>query len=73
MSSMSVAMPVAWRATLAQYVGRLHWLHPAKREVLVYDYIDEDVPVLQRMTQERIRGCRNLGYSVEHTGGENAH
>ena len=65
-------MPVAWRGTLAQYVGRLHRLHPAKREVLVYDYVDEAVPVLRRMTQKRIRGYRNLGYSVEPPGGENA-
>ena len=72
LDTLFLAMPVAWRGTLAQYVGRLHRLHPAKREVLVYDYVDEDVPVLQRMTQKRIRGYRNLGYSVEQSGGENA-
>ena len=72
LDTLFLAMPVAWRGTLAQYVGRLHRLHPAKREVLVYDYVDEDVPVLQRMTQKRIRGYRNLGYSVEQADGENA-
>ena len=72
LDTLFLAMPVAWRGTLAQYVGRLHRLHPAKREVLVYDYADESVPVLRRMTQKRIRGYRNLGYSVEHPGGENA-
>ena len=54
-STLFLAMPVAWRGTLAQYVGRLHRLHPAKREVLVYDYADEAVPTLRRMTQKRIR------------------
>ena len=72
LDTLFLAMPVAWRGTLAQYVGRLHRLHPAKREVLVYDYVDEAVPVLRRMTQKRIRGYRNLGYSVERPGGENA-
>ena len=72
LDTLFLAMPVAWRGTLAQYVGRLHRLHPAKREVLVYDYVDEDVPVLQRMAQKRIRGYRNLGYSAEQSGGENA-
>ena len=38
LDTLFLAMPVAWRGTLAQYVGRLHRLHPAKREVLVYDY-----------------------------------
>ena len=72
LDTLFLAMPVAWRGTLAQYVGRLHRLHPAKREVLVYDYVDEAVPVLRRMTQKRIRGYRNLGYSVERPGDENA-
>ena len=72
LDTLFLAMPVAWRGTLAQYVGRLHRLHPAKREVLVYDYADEAVPMLRRMTRKRIRGYRNLGYSVERPGVENA-
>ena len=72
LDTLFLAMPVAWRGTLAQYVGRLHRLHPAKREVLVYDYVDEAVPALQRMTEKRIRGYRSLGYSVERPGGEGA-
>ena len=72
LDTLFLAMPVAWRGTLAQYVGRLHRLHPAKREVLVYDYVDEAVPALQRMTEKRIRGYRSLGYSVERPGGESA-
>ena len=70
LDTLFLAMPVAWRGTLAQYVGRLHRLHPAKREVLVYDYVDEAVPALRRMSEKRIRGYRGLGYSVERTGGE---
>ena len=65
LDTLFLAMPVAWRGTLAQYVGRLHRLHPAKREVLVYDYVDEVVPALRRMTEKRIQGYRSLGYSVE--------
>ena len=58
-------MPISWRGTLAQYVGRLHRIHPAKREVLVYDYLDDAVPALRRMAAKRIRGYENLGYTVE--------
>ena len=72
LDTLFLAMPVAWRGTLAQYVGRLHRLHPAKREVLVYDYVDEAVPALRRMTDKRIRGYRSLGYSVERPDGEGA-
>ena len=34
-------MPISWKGTLAQYVGRLHRQHDGKTEVLVVDYVDE--------------------------------
>lgn len=60
-------MPISWRETLAQYVGRLHRLHPGKQEVVAYNYVDEAVPVLKRMGERRMRGCKNLGYSINST------
>jgi hypothetical protein len=32
------------KARLAQYAGRLHRLHDAKREEIIYDYVDMSVP-----------------------------
>jgi superfamily II DNA or RNA helicase len=65
LDTLFLAMPISWKGTLAQYVGRLHRLHPGKREVVVYDYIDQAVPVLKRMSERRMRGYRNLGYSID--------
>ena len=65
LDTLFLAMPISWKGTLAQYVGRLHRLHPEKREVLVYDYVDDAVPLLRRMSEKRVRGYRSLGYSVE--------
>ena len=56
LDTLFLAMAAAWRGTLAHYVGRLHRLHPAKREVLVYDFVDEAIPVLPCMMKKRIRG-----------------
>ena len=64
LDTLFLTMPIAWRGTLAQYAGRLHRLHPAKREVIVYDYVDDFVPVLARMGGKRLRGYDSLGYSV---------
>ncbi len=69
LDTLFLAMPVSWKGTLAQYAGRLHRLHPAKREVVVHDYVDRDVPILRRMSEKRIRGYRRLGYAVEDGGG----
>jgi hypothetical protein len=59
-----VTMPISWKGTLAQYVGRLHRDHAGKRDVVVYDYIDAEVPVLARMAKKRQSGYRALGYRV---------
>ena len=64
LDTLFLTMPISWRGTLAQYAGRLHRLHPAKREVIVYDYVDGDVNVLARMNAKRITGFKSLGYSV---------
>ena len=67
LDTLFLAMPISWRGTLAQYVGRLHRLHAAKREVRVYDYVDGAVPALRRMSERRVRGYKSLGYTVEKT------
>ena len=69
LDSLFLTMPISWKGTLAQYVGRLHRLHAAKREVQVYDYVDGAVPVLERMSEKRIRGYESLGYTVEKAAG----
>ena len=61
---MFLALPVSWRGTIAQYVGRLHRLCEGKREVRVYDYADLNVPMLARMFDKRCRGYEALGYSI---------
>ena len=63
LDTLFLALPVSWRGTLTQYAGRLHRLHPGKREVRIFDYVDRDVPVLFRMFQKRLRGYRSLGYA----------
>ncbi len=64
LDSLFLTMPVSWRGTISQYVGRLHRLHENKREVLVYDYADLDVPMLSRMFDRRCRAYEAAGYSI---------
>jgi superfamily II DNA or RNA helicase len=63
LDTLFLALPVSWRGTLMQYTGRLHRLHPAKREVRIFDYVDRGVPMLGRMFEKRLRGYRAIGYS----------
>ena len=36
-----------------------------KREVRIYDYVDLQVPVLERMYHRRLKGYAELGYQVK--------
>jgi len=53
LDTLFLKMPISWKAALAQYVGRLHREHYAKREVIVYDYVDSGVPILMRTASKR--------------------
>ena len=64
LDTLFLAMPISWKGTLQQYVGRLHRLHENKKEVLVYDYSDLLVPMLARMYKKRLAGYSALGYIV---------
>ncbi|MFO7878102.1 MAG: hypothetical protein R6U55_16150 [Desulfovermiculus sp.] len=65
MDTLFLVSPVSWKGTLQQYAGRLHRLHQAKRKVVIYDYVDDQVPQLARMFHKRMAGYRAMGYKVQ--------
>jgi hypothetical protein len=48
LDTLFLTMPISWRGTLAQYAGRLHRFHAAKREVIIYDYVTRMSRCLRR-------------------------
>jgi superfamily II DNA or RNA helicase len=64
LDTLFLTMPIAWKGAVTQYAGRLHRLHHAKREVVIYDYVDDNVPVLARMAAKRRAAYQALGYRV---------
>ncbi len=64
LDTLFLAMPISWRGTLQQYVGRLHRLHANKREVQVYDYVDGAVSIFSAMFAKRLKGYEAVGYAV---------
>ncbi len=70
LDTLFMAMPIAWKGTIAQYAGRLHRNFEGKDEVLIYDYVDVHIPVLERMYHKRLTAYRSVGYSVRSNGTE---
>ena len=64
LDTLFLTMPISWKGTLQQYAGRLHREYDSKKEVLIYDYVDENIPMLQRMYKKRLTGYKAIGYEV---------
>ncbi|MGN1305044.1 MAG: TOTE conflict system archaeo-eukaryotic primase domain-containing protein [Oscillospiraceae bacterium] len=63
LDTLFLAMPISWDGTLAQYAGRLHREYDGKSEVMIFDYVDINVPMLENMYKKRLRGYAKLGYA----------
>jgi len=65
LDTLFLAMPISWKGTLQQYAGRLHRLFAQKKEVRIYDYVDIQVKMLERMYQKRLAGYASMGYAAK--------
>src|SRR6267154_1427035 len=70
LDTLFLTMPISWRGTLQQYVGRLHRLHENKQVVRVYDYVDSNVLMLARMYARRLKGYDLIGYTIRDASNE---
>ncbi|MCB0156267.1 MAG: restriction endonuclease subunit R, partial [Anaerolineae bacterium] len=68
LDTLFLALPISWRGTLTQYAGRLHRLNAAKQEVIIYDYVDFEVPMLAKMHARRRTGYKAIGYEIDLPG-----
>ncbi|MBR9910813.1 MAG: DEAD/DEAH box helicase family protein [Gammaproteobacteria bacterium] len=64
LDTLFLALPIAWKGSLAQYAGRLHRESEGKDQVTIYDYVDEALPMLQRMFGKREKGYKAMGYEL---------
>lgn len=65
LDTLFLTMPISWKGTLQQYAGRLHRLFESKKEVLIYDYVDVHVKMLDRMYHRRQNGYASIGYKAK--------
>jgi len=60
--------PVSWTGTLQQYAGRLHREYDGKTRVIIYDYVDFQVSMLENMYHKRVAGYASMGYQAMNAG-----
>jgi len=63
LDTLFLAFPVSFKGKLIQYVGRIMREYPSKNRVLVYDYRDSQVPVLNKMYANRMKTYKTMGFN----------
>ncbi len=61
-----LATPISWEGNVEQYAGRLHRDYEGKKNVLIYDYVDIRVQVLNKMYAKRLKTYKKMGYYLYH-------
>lgn len=64
LDALFLAMPIAWKGSLAQYAGRIHRESDGKERVTIHDYVDCSLPMLQRMFNKREKSYKAMGYQI---------
>ena len=64
LDTMMLAVPIAWQGNVEQYAGRLHRDYEGKLEVIIYDYVDIHIKMLERMYHKRINAYKKIGYEI---------
>ena len=64
LDTLFLTLPISWRGRLVQYAGRLHRLCDGKREVRIYDYLDQRVALCAKMFNRRAAGYKDIGYEM---------
>ena len=64
LDTMMLTMPAAAEGNIEQFAGRLHRDYETKTEVIIYDYVDSHIRVLEKMYHKRLRTYKKIGYKI---------
>lgn len=64
LDTMMLTTPIAWQGNVEQYAGRLHRDFEGKQDVIIYDYVDSHIRVLERMYHKRLRAYKKIGCEI---------
>ncbi|MCQ2499613.1 MAG: DEAD/DEAH box helicase family protein [Lachnospiraceae bacterium] len=64
LDTMMLTMPAAAEGNIEQFAGRLHRDYETKQDVIIYDYVDSHIRVLEKMYHKRLRTYKKIGYEI---------
>ena len=62
LDTLFMATPVSFRGVVEQYAGRLNRDYADKENVIIYDYVDNHIPMFNNMYMKRLKAYKQIGY-----------
>lgn len=62
LDTLFMATPVSFRSVVEQYAGRLNRDYAGKENVIIYDYVDNHIPMFNNMYMKRLKAYKQIGY-----------
>ncbi len=64
LDTLVMATPVSFRGVVEQYAGRLNRDYAGKENVIIYDYVDNHIPMFDNMYAKRLKAYKQIGYEL---------
>ena len=64
LDTLFMATPVSFRGVVEQYAGRLNRDYAGKENVIIYDYVDNHIPMFNNMYMKRLKAYKQIGYMI---------
>ena len=64
LDTLFMATPVSFRGVVEQYAGRLNRDYVGKENVIIYDYVDNHIPMFDNMYMKRLKAYKQIGYQL---------
>ena len=64
LDTLFMATPVSFRGVVEQYAGRLNRDYAGKENVIIYDYVDNHIPMFDNMYMKRLKAYKQIGYVI---------
>ncbi len=65
-----LTMPISSINRIVQYTGRLHRKNENKKEIIVYDYVDDNFAMIRNMFLKRKKAYEKVGYEIVENNGQ---
>ena len=64
LDTLFMATPISFRGVVEQYAGRLNRDYAGKENVIIYDYVDNRIPMFDNMYMKRLKAYKQIGYDL---------